>query len=284
MEVFSMPDQHSHTPQSSCTIHTIPGYICNLYLAEYPEGILLLDSGAANDAARIEEYCNDELNRPATDIKLTVVSHMHPDHGGGAVLLRKKHGIPIAAHPECDRWYRGITGIIQHRIDCYMTHFVARQARKPKQHLMYKRTLSPDFPLPDGGAIPFFPGWKAIHVPGHTLHDLALYNPEDRILYAADCIINAGGRYHLPNPVFFKGRMAQSMKKLSALDIETILVAHGEPIHPDNPAAVFEHMISLMDLPLNDAQRFYYNVGFFTPEFWRAYARKRMRGKHTKDQ
>jgi glyoxylase-like metal-dependent hydrolase (beta-lactamase superfamily II) len=94
----------------SFTIHIIEGYISSLYLVEYDDGMLLLDGGCVNDVKRIEDYCKLVLNRSPSDIKLAVVSHMHPDHAGGAVALRKKYGIAIAAHKDVDLWYSGVGG------------------------------------------------------------------------------------------------------------------------------------------------------------------------------
>ncbi len=261
------------------TLHRIDGYICNLYLAEYKDGLLLLDSGAASDIERIEKLVTGKLGRTMSDIKLVVVSHMHPDHGGGAYLMRERYGIPVAAHGDIDQWYRGLTGIIQHRIDCYMAQMVAKQRKEPKQNIIYRRKLRPDYRLTDGQALPFFEDWKALHVPGHTLHDIVLYHQKTRTLYAADCILNVGGKFNLPIPVFFNGRMRQSLTRLKELDIATILLAHGDMLKPDNTAEIFDTMISLLDRPKNDIQKFYYNVSFFTPEFWRAYLRKRIRTK-----
>jgi hypothetical protein len=146
---------------------------------------------------------------------------------------------------------------------------VAKQRKEPKQNIIYRRKLRPDYRLTDGQALPFFEDWKALHVPGHTLHDIVLYHQKTRTLYAADCILNVGGKFNLPIPVFFNGRMRQSLTRLKELDIATILLAHGDMLKPDNTAEIFDTMISLLDRPKNDIQKFYYNVSFFTPEFWR---------------
>ena len=38
-----------------------------------------------------------------------------------------------------------------------------------------------------------FPDWKALYVPGHTMHDTVFYNPADQILYIADLICDVKG-------------------------------------------------------------------------------------------
>lgn len=95
---------------NSLRIHQLEGYIQNITLIEQEGRLLLFDSGCINDVKRIKRYCRESLKRSPADIKLTAVTHIHPDHAGGAVCLRKKFGIPIAAHKDVDRWYRGWAG------------------------------------------------------------------------------------------------------------------------------------------------------------------------------
>lgn len=271
-------------PDASLKLHIINGYICNLFIAEYPEGLLLLDSGAIPDADCIEQYCTESLRRPVTDIKLVIVSHMHPDHGGGAALLRKRFGIPIAAYHSCDRWYAGISGCIQHRIDCYMTQMVREQSGRKKMAINYRRTLHPDYLLQDNELLPMFPDWRVKHVPGHTLHDIVLYNEKERILYGADIILNAGSKLNLPIPVFFPGKMKHSLHTLGSLDIKKIYLAHGNPLETDDAGKLFSSLLHLVDEPRNQIQRYYHRVSFFTPELWKSYIRKRIRVRKEKYQ
>lgn len=266
---------------TSFSLHIFNGYICNLLIAEYPEGMVLLDCGAISDVVRIERYCRESLHRPVTDIKLAVVSHMHPDHGGGAALLREKYGIPIAAYHSCDRWYAGVSGFIQHRIDCYMAQMVRKQIGK-KTAIHYRRKLKPDYLLHDNELLPMFGDWRVKHVPGHTLHDITLYNESEKILYGADIILNAGNKLNLPIPVFFPGKMKRSLNTLGTLDIKKIFLAHGDPLDTDAPAELFSSLLSLVDEPKNEIQRYYHRVSFFTPELWKSYFRKRMRARKEK--
>ncbi|HPX92532.1 MAG TPA: MBL fold metallo-hydrolase, partial [Spirochaetota bacterium] len=71
-------------------IHKIKGYINSVFIAEYDHGLLLMDGGSPADVELIENFCKDTLKRDVRDIKLSVVSHMHPDHSGAAPILRKK--------------------------------------------------------------------------------------------------------------------------------------------------------------------------------------------------
>lgn len=248
-------------------IHIIDGYICNLFLVEYGDRLLLLDCGSINDVKRIEWYCASILERPLSDIKLAIVSHNHPDHAGGASILRKKYGIPLAAHPRVDYWYEGPGGFLQHIVDCYLATFVAYRKKTRLERILFDRRVNPDFILQDGDSIPYFPEWQALHIPGHTMSDIALYNSEDKILYPGDCLMNLDGKLCLPIPVLFPDKMAASLQRMAELEVNNILPAHGQGITPADSAAVFAHMQNLIHRPLSPATRFAYQISLYSPEY-----------------
>ena len=212
---------------SNYKIHHLKGYIQSLYLVEYPDKLLLLDGGSRGDVTRIEKYITDTLKRDINDLKLIVVTHLHPDHAGAAPHLRKKHNIPIAGHPELDYWYNGFWGIIQHLLDTLFAWYVARKSRTKYKRIWYQRSLKPDFELCDGQHLPGFKDWDIICTPGHTTHDISIYNKEDKIIYIGDLAIKLGGKFNLPFPVALPNIMANSLDKVMNLEITKILFAHG---------------------------------------------------------
>jgi len=248
------------------TLHRIPGYIENIFLIEYSDRLLLLDSGCYNDVPQIEKYCHDKLGRSPRDINLIAVSHMHPDHGGGAVLLRQRHGIPIAAHHAVDRWYAGAGGALQQVLDCYMALIVARHNHRHWRRLGYQRTLQPDYLLGDGDPLPGFSDWQALHVPGHTLHDLIFFNPPSGCLYIADMICEVHGENRLPLPILFPDKMAASYDKAASLAASTLLLAHGAVTHPVDPPALFAAMKDRLHLPPNRMTRRVHRMSVYSPE------------------
>jgi len=207
-------------------LHQITGYISTIYLVEYPEGMLLLDCGSASDVPRIKAVC-EQIGRSPSDIKLAVATHAHPDHMGGAIRLRKEYAIPIAAHPDIDRWYRGAGGYIQHKIDSFFANWVAFKSGYHLQSVRYQRSIIPDYFIMEGQQLPLFSDWQVLYNPGHTLHDVALYHPESMMLYWADSICSANGRFHLPVPVLYPELMRESLKRMVALEPRQILLAHG---------------------------------------------------------
>ena len=70
---------------SLCHIVRLDGYIQSSYLAVYPDKLMLLDGGCRPDVALVLGYIKNTLKRPISDLKVVVVTHMHPDHAGGAL-------------------------------------------------------------------------------------------------------------------------------------------------------------------------------------------------------
>ena len=252
---------------SSLRVHHIKGYIENIILIEHDHGLLLLDSGCISDVKRIAAYCRKVLQRSPSDIKLTAVTHMHPDHGGGAVCLRKRYGIPVAAHENADLWYQGLGGALQHKLDCYMASSVAFRNRRRLERILYNRRINPDSFLQDGQSLPFFPEWQVIHVPGHTIHDLAFYNKQEQVLYIADLICDVKGKPQLPLPIVFPRQMAKSYDRLGATQAKVILRAHGDPIITDDSSRLFGSMKELLFRPPTPFMKRIWKMSIYSPEF-----------------
>lgn len=135
-------------------LHQFEGYIQDIYLAEYPHGLLLLDGCCRADVDKICHFITEQLHRPITDLKVVISTHMHPDHAGAAHFLKQKTGCLIAAANVPGHWYKGIDGYLMFLTDMLLAKYVAKRKGKPAKYLWYKRKLKPDLYLDDGQAIP----------------------------------------------------------------------------------------------------------------------------------
>ena len=232
--------------ESLFTLHQIKGYIATIYLAEYRDKVLLLDSGARYDPIRIEICFERVMRRPMSDLKLALVSHMHPDHAGGVPLLRHKFSTPVAAHYEIDRWYRGASGAVQHLIDTLLGHYSARQQFGKLERAWYPRRLRPDYRLNDRDNLPLFPDWIAYAAPGHTLYDMVFYHPQEKLLYLGDLIIKVGEKIVLPFPTLFPELMAESLKHMAELEVDKLLFAHGGVLEIKDAYTFFTGLLTLV--------------------------------------
>jgi len=234
--------------ERSFTLVEMEGHLTSLFLVVTGNGILMLDGGCRRDADRLaDEMAVRGLS--LEDLRLVCVSHMHPDHAGGAPWIRKRLGTPIAAPSEGDRWYRGVSGWAQHKVDTLLAQYSAWRNGRKTECVWYSRRLNPDAVLMDGDTIPGFPDWQAFSAPGHTAHDMVFYHEASATLYAADIAIFRNNRYLLPFPVPFPDRMRATLDRLSSLRIRTLLLAHGGVRQLQEEENIFSHLIPLLDDP-----------------------------------
>lgn len=212
-------------------LHQLQGYIQIIYLAEYDKELLLLDGCSRADIKLILTFITKQLDRPIFDLKLVVVTHMHPDHAGAAERLRALTKCRIAMSNTDGHWYNGIDGILMHLSDIMLTKWVAKRTGKTIKHIWYNRKLLPDYRLNDQEFLPGFPDWQALKTPGHTDRDLSLYHIPSNKVYVADLMVIVKGRYIPPFPVFYPTLYRDSLDKIFALNPAGIYLAHSGEVH-----------------------------------------------------
>lgn len=217
-------------------IHQISGYIQQIYLAEYPEKLLLLDGASRADVGTILRYIRDELNRPISDLKAIVVTHMHPDHAGAAHRLKKLTGAKIVSRSHHKAWYSGADGILMHLTDLFLARYMANRMGKPKRNLWYQRKLKVDHAVTDGDPVPLFEDWQVIDTPGHTDRDISVYNAKHSTVYVADLMVEVKKHLIAPFPVFHPNQYRRSVDKVYNLNAKSVLLAHRGPVEFDEVA------------------------------------------------
>lgn len=207
-------------------IHQIEGYIQTILLVEYPDKLLLLDGGCRCDVPIIKAFITDSLQRNICDLKLVLISHMHPDHAGGAHLLRKQFGCKIASVGFKKQWYQGFKGRIAHSVDVMLALYVARRKGKKWQNIYYHPYLQPDVILQDQTPVPEFDDWMVHYTPGHTDRDLSFLHQPSQQMYVGDMILKLRNKFTSPFPIYQPAAYKQSLNKLLQLNISQILMAH----------------------------------------------------------
>ena len=212
----------------------------NAFLIPLADGWLLLDSGIGTGE------CFEALQRGLEaagvgwrDIRLLVITHVHPDHVGlasrvlalsGAPLwmhrqelqrlavyadperhaLRQRHGLTLA----------GVPGPMQ-----------ARMTREFSGLRPSFELLHPDRLVEDGGSVETAIGTlEFLWAPGHSPGHLCLYQRERRLLFSGDQMLER----ITPNISWESdgdalGDYLGSLRALERMDIGTVVPSHGQP-------------------------------------------------------
>lgn len=219
-------------------IHVVKGFIQNIFLVEYPDKCMLLDGCSKADFNTLSSFFSEELKRPLTDLKVVVVTHMHPDHAGCAHYLREVTACKIVSCERPTQWYQGFKGRIAHIIDIMLALWVAGKMKRPRKNIWYPAHLHPDITLSDTQVIPGFEEWQVFETPGHTDRDLSIMHVPSRRIYVADLIVKVKNRLSAPFPVYIPELYKASLEKLQALRPSSVMMAHvGEQILSDDDYA-----------------------------------------------
>ena len=156
----------------------------------------IVDTGLKGSEAQIGEAVK-AAGLAWTDVRHVIVTHKHPDHAGSlaAVLAAATNATVSAGQADI--------GAIE----------------SPR----------PINPVADGAEI--F-GLQILATPGHTAGHISVFDAGARVLVTGDAVNRSSGDVAGSNPQYTEdmAKANESAKKLAALDVETVLFGHGDPI------------------------------------------------------
>ncbi|MGH7819948.1 MAG: MBL fold metallo-hydrolase, partial [Candidatus Binatia bacterium] len=148
-----------------------------------------------------------ELDRAGAVLTRVLLTHIHPDHIGGAREVAARFGARLAMH-ESRRGYGGV---------------------------------DPDEVYADGDEIPYDGGaLHVVHTPGHESGHCCFFEPERRWLFTGDHVVGAGTVVIAP-PDGDMGQYIDSLRRLLPLPARLLLGGHG-PVVRDPHARIQEYL------------------------------------------
>ena len=197
---------------------------------------VLIDAGVFGSGPAIRHAAQARFGgtgRPAC----IVLTHGHFDHVGVLETLSREWDVPVYAHP------------LEHP---YLNGTRSYPAPDPNVGGGLLARLSPLFPtspvdvsahlrdLPPDESVPFMPGFRWIHTPGHAPGHVSLWRERDRLLIAGDAVITTAQEsayasvtqapeMHGPPMYFTPDWIAArtSVRAIDALSPETVITGHG---------------------------------------------------------
>ncbi|NML63782.1 MBL fold metallo-hydrolase [Hymenobacter sp. RP-2-7] len=210
----------------------------NVYFVDAgePGQWVLVDTGLPGSEKTIRAQA-EKLYGPGAKPEAILLTHGHLDHVGSAAALAQAWGVPVIAHPlelpyiteqafypPADPTVGGSLG--------FASRFFPREVPSVKDVVE---------PLPlDSDEVPYLPGWRWLHVPGHAPGQVAFFRAADHTLLGADAFATAD---HESLPKLLLGipkisvagapfnynwaQCRESVQKLAALEPRHIGCGHG---------------------------------------------------------
>ncbi|HTX43304.1 MAG TPA: MBL fold metallo-hydrolase [Methanocella sp.] len=171
--------EHIHALKIPFSLSVGPGFRVErsvyMYLI-YGERIYLVDTGVASSADMAFNYIRKTGRRPE-EISLSLLTHSHPDHIGGASRIQKTTGCRVAAHGAERPWIEDV-------------ELQFRERPVPGFHSIVGGPVRVDRVLEDGDVLELEEGLhlEVFHTPGHSRGSISLLLREDMALFSGDAI------------------------------------------------------------------------------------------------
>jgi glyoxylase-like metal-dependent hydrolase (beta-lactamase superfamily II) len=218
-------------------VHRLGTDKVNFYLVEDGGRFLLVDAGVPGYRDQLEPALA-AAGGSLDDVAAVVLTHAHSDHVGFAAELHER-GIPVHVHA-ADRQLlathkqpkreRGMLPYLRHATAWgTIGHLVTKGGLRAGK-------ISDPAPMTAGAPLDV-PGRPVpIHTPGHTEGHCALHFESRRVLVVGDllCTWNplTGRRGPQLMPAAFNyssDECTRSLARIEGLDVDVVLVGHGEP-------------------------------------------------------
>jgi hydroxyacylglutathione hydrolase len=172
-----------------------PGYMTlkgtNQYVVGKEGGVIVIDVALSADS-NLDGILEQVEALGATRIDKILLTHIHSDHCGGALALKKRSGAKIGIHRSRSGYLGG-----------------------------------EDFQYGEGDRVDFGGGeLRVLHTPGHESGHCCFYEPSDQVLFSGDHILGYGTSVIRP-PDGDMTDYIKSLERLLGLSIGLILPGHG---------------------------------------------------------
>jgi len=219
-------------------IHWIEGITGHCYIVVDKE-LTLIDTGMPHKTKKILRYITDELQRTPSELRTIVLTHCDIDHIGNALELRNLTGAKIAAHPHDAE-------VIAGKKIRMMPKGGMRILFKLLRSFMRVKPFHVDIMIKEGDNLS---GFSVLHMPGHTMGSIALYDSKRKVLFIGDTLGCRDGVVQSPskNVTMDMNQAYRSIEKLKDLDFIVMLSGHGEPLRSNASAKVTEFINQMIN-------------------------------------
>jgi glyoxylase-like metal-dependent hydrolase (beta-lactamase superfamily II) len=205
--------------------------------------ITLVDTGLKKAPARIVAALA-AIGKHPRDVTRIVLTHVHPDHAGGAAEMSRETGAPVLVHGDDHGW--ATSGRI-----------VGGNDRSTRLGRIFARTgdakiepFTPGPALTDGEVLPVAGGVRVVHTPGHSPGHVSLLHEPTRTLVTGDALFNFRFQRRMRvSPSFLCSDFAMTKRtahRLGDLEYDVAAFTHGPEIR-DRARATVRSLLAELD-------------------------------------
>ena len=226
-------------------VEAFPTLVCNIYLVEDGEHLILVDCGSGMEKPNREFLAGFTalqekfgVRFTPADVDLILISHGHIDHFGGLSFVRQHTDAPVGVHRLDQRVLTNFEErrlVASRRLELFLEQAGVPAGRREQLMQMYLagkdifHSWPVQFLLEEGEPVA---GIDVYHVPGHCPGQVCLR--VDDVLLTADHVLSHITPHQAPESITLHtglGHYLQSLDKIVALDgIRLALGGHEAPM------------------------------------------------------
>lgn len=208
-----------------------PNLINSFAFVDDDGSVVLIDAGLKGAPKRLVTALSEIGKRP-TDVTTIVLTHAHPDHGGGARSMRQRSGAPVHIHEDDAPFLRD--GRTPPRDE---TQPLAKVLAMVNRH---QPSCPVDATFAEGDLLPVAGGLRVLHTPGHSPGHCSFLHERSGVLITGDALFNFRDKMAYSYALFCSNvaLSRQTADRLGEVDYEVCAFTHGPEIRDGARAAV----------------------------------------------
>jgi glyoxylase-like metal-dependent hydrolase (beta-lactamase superfamily II) len=228
----------SQVSQVAPAVSRLSGGVTNFYLIEQGGKLTVVDAGTPADWGLLLRALAAH-GKVLGDVDARLLTHAHADHTGFAEQARTQAGTRVWVHQADAEVAKGAK---PGKNDAGMTRYLLRAEFYRTVLSLMRRGGAKIVPvlevsvLADGETLDVPGRPRAVHAPGHTPGNAALFLEEQRVLFSGDTIVTRNPLTGRTGPQIMPSGFnqdtpaaLQSLGTLLGLAADTVLPGHGEP-------------------------------------------------------
>jgi glyoxylase-like metal-dependent hydrolase (beta-lactamase superfamily II) len=193
--------------------------------------VVLVDAGLRGAPKRLATALS-EIGKRTADVSTILLTHAHPDHGGGARGMRQRSGAPVHTHVDDAEFLRdgrtpprGVTGPLGRVFAMVGNH---------------QPSCPVDGTFVEGDVVPVAGGLAVLHTPGHSPGHCSFLHQRSGVLITGDALFNFRNKMAYSFALLCSNaeQSRQTAERLGDADYEICAFTHGPELRHDARQAV----------------------------------------------